>query len=81
MGRIDIREDIPVGVVMTGDTITPRWFVWDGCKLDVSVIIRRWTGYHAGACLRYFAVTTHTGEAFVLCYNPRENAWMAKVGE
>lgn len=80
MCQIIVRENVEVSVVFASGSATPKAFIWEGRRLQVARVVRRWSGVHRSARLRYIDVETEDGARFVLCFDPVSVSWMAKQG-
>ena len=69
-----INESIDVGAVFGKNRIKPRWFVWNGRKIDVKEVTYAWKGREGDAVILYFAVTDGA-TSFELSLNQKTMQW------
>lgn len=69
-----INESIDVGAVFGKNKIRPRWFVWNGRKIDVKEVTYAWKAREGDAVILYFAVTDGA-TSFELSLNQKTMQW------
>lgn len=70
-----INESIDVGAVFGKNKIKPRWFVWNGRKIDVKEVTYTWKSREGDAVILYFAVTDGA-TSFELSLNQKTMCWI-----
>ena len=75
MDTENINESIDVGAVFGKNKIKPKWFVWNGRKIDVKEVTYAWKAREGDAIIQYFAVTDGA-TSFELSLNQKTMQWM-----
>ena len=69
-----INESIEVGAVFGKSRIKPKWFVWNGRKIDIREVTYAWKAREGEAVVQYFAVTDGA-TSFELSLNQKTMQW------
>lgn len=71
----EIGDRIKVGVVFDEEKkITPKWFIWNGKKYNISRVTFTWKVQEERKILYHFAVTDGT-HLYELCYDTAQLSW------
>jgi hypothetical protein len=71
----EIGEPIKVGVVFEEEKkITPKWFVWNGQRYNITRVSFTWKVNEGKNILHHFAVTDGT-HLYELCYDTAQLSW------
>jgi len=74
MSTEKIGEPIDVGAVFGKNKIRPKWFVWNGRKIDIGEVTYTWKAREGDSIIRYFAVTGGA-TSFELSLNQKTMCW------
>ena len=69
-----INESIEVGAVFGKSRIKPKWFIWNGRKIEIKEVTYAWMGREGDAIIQYFAVT-NGATSFELSLNQKTMRW------
>ena len=69
-----INEQVEVGAVFAKNRIKPKWFVWNGRKIEVKEVTYAWKAREGEAVIQYFAVT-NGATSFELSLNQKTMCW------
>jgi hypothetical protein len=70
----DIDEPVKVEIFFAGSRVIPRWFIWNGKKIEVREVTQSWEEGDGGGKTYHFAV--YDGQSvFSLSFNPQKLRW------
>ena len=69
-----IDESIEVGVVFGKNKVKPKWFVWNGRKIEIKEISYVWKAREGEAVIQCFAVT-NGATSFEISLNQKTMCW------
>ncbi len=69
-----IDEPVQVETFFSGRKITPRWFLWNGRKINITRVTQTWEEKEGGHKTYHFAV--YDGQSvFNIIFDPAGLAW------
>ena len=70
----DIGLRVKVGAVFEKCGIIPKWFVWNGKKIDISNVTHSWKGREGEAVIIYFSAAGEKN-LYELSFNQKTLEW------
>lgn len=74
MEHVTIDEPVKVAAVFDGETVLPKWFVWQGRTRRITETTYTWRDNQGTARILHFAVTDGA-TVFELAFNQKTLAW------
>lgn len=69
-----IEESVEVGAIFGKNKIKPKWFIWNGRKVDIKELTYAWKAREGEAVIQYFAVTDGA-TSYELSLNQKTMSW------